>query len=1044
MANYVSQDISGLNLSNQNLTGADFTNANATNVNFTNAIITSAIFKNTLITGATLTGITFSNVQKGHLLLRAANHTNTAVNNLTALTPAEFRIIQPAVGTDTIARISTVTVKIPNSQGEGYTVSVTPVISQLVCIFAATSQNIIITTGGTQIRTIRSNGTVVQDVSNGNTTINYLKIDSISYRLTVGNGDGVIAMIPVDLNVYQVNGSGLGDIVSLNVGSASTTLNMNNNGITNVSSIQGWNVKEITAGTGIGVTATNGSYAITNSAVVRDISAGTGITVSTAGGVATITNSAVVRDISAGTGITVSKTGGVATLQNSGILSVGAASGTPGITVSTASGVATFQNTGILSVSAASGTPGITVSTASGVATLQNTGILSVASGTGISVGTSNGIATITNTGPTQVAVAQTIRDENQALLEIGALPRKPDYWATNWSIADNTARYHNDMYVSVDGKIIASASSVNASTGFIRYSTDYGTTFGDGNVSLNWQTICGTSQGSRIFAISSTFGSANSTALWQSTTQGATWTQISSPGFASDAYIHRMRCSGDGTYLTATDLTASNNGRYYTSSNSGTTWTARTLSASAGYTNSVCFSRSGSIQYITWIASGNTSSAIYRSFDYGVTFTLVQGHIADGGYWRRIECDAMGRFVYATRLNTITSQLYVYRSDDYGTTWAQFNAPGYEDVWVSATGQFVVMVSNAWTWNLAPYNGVIVVYSRDYGRQDTFSIFNLGQTSTIQNINGSGDGSVLVLGSLSITQSGFAGDGKIRIARQGQQNIQDLSVVGGTIVKASGTYTLTNDVVLWYSATPYFTSQGTYNLTWPTTSKIDLTQFNIRYEIDINFDYLLNQSNNNSYIQLGLNEATSTSGAGESGAKVHSVTNWTNIVNNGTSIGAADEFNQTYRNRFYCGYRPPSTWNTDYRNRLRLSGEISYNRRIASDPGISPDYSSNSREILNKFNCDHSVVTKSDANNTEWYVYSLAGIDQIEGHQRIHGTSIWNASGGNLWTANEGTNTALSQGVYNISLAFQDLTTTTTTYARGAEVNIRIYRVRK
>ena len=653
MANYVGQDISGLNLTGQNLTGADFTNANATNVNFTNATITSAIFKNTLITGATLTGITFSDLQKGHLLLRAANHTNTAVNNLTALTSAQFRIIQPAVGTDAIARISTVTVKIPNSQGEGYTVSVTPVISQLVCIFVATSQNIIITTGGTQIRTIRSNGTVVQDVSNGNTTLNYLKIDSISYRLTVGNGDGVIAMIPVDLNVYQVNGSGLGDIVSLNVGSASTTLNMNNNGITNVSSIQGWNVKEITAGTGIGVTATNGSYAITNSAVVRDISAGTGITVSTAGGVATITNSAVVRDISAGTGITVSKTGGVATLQNSGILSVSAASGTPGITVSTASGVATFQNTGILSVSAASGTPGITVSTASGVATLQNSGILSVASGTGISVGTSNGIATITNT--------------------------------------------------------------------------------------------------------------------------------------------------------------------------------------------------------------------------------------------------------------------------------------------------------------------------------------------------------------------------------------------------------LTNDVVLWYSATPYFTSQGgTYNLTWPTTSKIDLTQFNIRYEIDINFDYLLNQSNNNSYIQLGLNEVTSTSGAGESGARVHSVTNWTNIIHNGTSMGAADEFNQTYRNRFYCGYRPPSTWNATYRNRLRLSGEISYNRRTTSDPGISPDYSSNSREILNKFNCDHYVINKSNANDTEWYVYSLTGADQIEGHQRIHGTSIWNATGGSLWTANEGTNTALSQGVYNIALAFQDLTTTTTTYAREAEVSFRIYRVRK
>ena len=344
MANYVDQDISGLDLTDQNLTGVDFTNANATNVKFTNAIITNAIFKNTLITGANISTLVFSNVQKGHLLLRAANNTIAAVNNLTSLTPAEFRIIQPAVSTETIARISTVTVKIPNSQGEGYTMPVTPVINQLICIFVATNQNIIITTGGTQIRTIRSNGTVVQDVSNGNTTLNYLKIDSISYRLTVGNGNGVIAMIPVDLNVYQVNGSGLGDIVSLNLGSASTTLNMNNNGITNVSSIQGWNVKEVTAGTGVGVTATNGSYAITNSAVVRDVSAGTGITVSTISGVATISNSAVVRDVSAGTGITVSKTGGVATITNSAVVrDVGAGTG---ITVSKTGGVATITNTG--------------------------------------------------------------------------------------------------------------------------------------------------------------------------------------------------------------------------------------------------------------------------------------------------------------------------------------------------------------------------------------------------------------------------------------------------------------------------------------------------------------------------------------------------------------------------------------------------------------------------------------------------------------------------------------------------------------------------
>jgi hypothetical protein len=217
---YSNQDITGLNLSNQNLTGGNFTNTNATNVNFTNAVITNAIFKNTLITGAILTGITFSDLQKGYLLLRAANHTNTAVNNLTALTPEQFRIIQPAISVDTINTIQTITVKIPNTLSNGnFTIVVTPIVNQLVCIFVATNQNIIIAlSGGGNVRTIRSNGTVVQDVDNANATLNFLKIGLVPYRVSVGNGDGIIALIPIDLNVYHVSGSGLGDIISLNLG----------------------------------------------------------------------------------------------------------------------------------------------------------------------------------------------------------------------------------------------------------------------------------------------------------------------------------------------------------------------------------------------------------------------------------------------------------------------------------------------------------------------------------------------------------------------------------------------------------------------------------------------------------------------------------------------------------------------------------------------------------------------------------------------------------------------------------------------------------
>ena len=150
---YSNQDITNTDLSGADLSGGNFTNTNATGVNFTNADITNAIFKNTLIVSATINTLTF--LQKGHLLLRAANHGISAINNLTSLTLAEFRVIQPAVSLDSITTIQSVTVKIPNSQSEGYLAPVSPLIHQIVCIFVATNQNIAITESGTTVRNFR-------------------------------------------------------------------------------------------------------------------------------------------------------------------------------------------------------------------------------------------------------------------------------------------------------------------------------------------------------------------------------------------------------------------------------------------------------------------------------------------------------------------------------------------------------------------------------------------------------------------------------------------------------------------------------------------------------------------------------------------------------------------------------------------------------------------------------------------------------------------------------------------------------------------------
>lgn len=222
MTDYSNQDISGQNFTSANLTGANFTNTNATNVNFTNAIITNATFRNTLITGANLTGITFSNLQKGQLLLRAANLTITAVNNLTSLTIQELRIIQPAISLRSLNQIQTVAVSVPNNAGQGYFAFVTPNINEAICIFVATNQNVFLINGGIIIRTIRNTGTVIQDVDTAS-TISYTRVGSISYRLSVGNADGVIVMIPMDMNVVRVNDVGINDIISLNTTSITSS-----------------------------------------------------------------------------------------------------------------------------------------------------------------------------------------------------------------------------------------------------------------------------------------------------------------------------------------------------------------------------------------------------------------------------------------------------------------------------------------------------------------------------------------------------------------------------------------------------------------------------------------------------------------------------------------------------------------------------------------------------------------------------------------------------------------------------------------------------
>jgi hypothetical protein len=747
---------------------------------------------------------------------------------------------------------------------------------------------------------------------------------------------------------------------------ASQAINMNTNKISGITTLEGaangnWNVKEITAGTGIGVSDTTGTY--------------------------------------------------------------------------------TIENTGVLSVAAASGSPGISVSTTSGAVTLQNTGILSITAGTGISVSTTDGVAVITNTagGATQVGVAQSIRDEHQSLYEVGALPRKPDYWATNWSVASNSVGRHLDLYVSVDGKLIVSAIFATG----IKRNTNYG--IGDFNISVTIidapriTTLCGTSSGSKLFAfgfyISQT--QVQSLAFFSSTDEGLTWTRITSSTFTGLTQSERVRCSGDGTYLLASDSTLIAGARFLFSTDGGATWTRRTLNAAlaSGYTTGVAMSRSGAVQFIIYVNNAGTDSKIFRSLDYGVTFTEVFGHIS-GARWTRIETDATGRYVWATRYDTINNLTPpAWYSDNYGSAW--YEATGWsslEDVWVSATGQYVVGVSVP---NPSASNHSFLVYSSNYGRNLTYQ--SLGP-NTYRTINGSADGSVLVLGSSNETEGNpsYTGDGLIRIARQGLQNIQDLSIVGGTISKASGVYTLTNDIVLWASGSLITSTDTAFPMfDWSSTAgNIDLNLFNIRYEIECNWNY--NASGTPyAYIHIAPNNVSAIDFATDpntSFTAVAGVTNWTRVLSGPTYEYSGAEFNYSYRDRFFCGYSNPLGPNSfDYRIRTILNGELMLQARPTAQSGIS-DTSQNERNIFNRFTCNNYTTQFVNGN---WFIYSVGTMfDPNNSTERIDGTAIFSA--GIYWSG------FLASGINRIGLRLTEGFNTNTTRPRGAHYTYRIFRVRK
>jgi hypothetical protein len=186
-----------------------------------------------------------------------------------------------------------------------------------------------------------------------------------------------------------------------------------------------------------------------------------------------------------------------------------------------------------------------------------------------------------------------------------------------------------------------------------------------------------------------------------------------------------------------------------------------------------------------------------------------------------------------------------------------------------------------------------------------------------------------------------------------------------------------------------------------------------------------------------GINTGSISLPSGQSGA-VPAGTNWTNTITEGTTQTATG-IDQSYRRRFFTGLSPLQVTSTTFRNRTRISGELSLSRRITGESGIT-DHSVNSRLLLNKFTCDSNII--QNISDTQWYLYLPANSGQSEWtytHQRLQGTAFWELTAGGLWN---GGSAPFNAGISSMNLFLTDLSYTSNN--RSGETSCRVWRVRK
>lgn len=245
------------------------------------------------------------------------------------------------------------------------------------------------------------------------------------------------------------------------------------------------------------------------------------------------------------------------------------------------------------------------------------------------------------------------------------------------WTLAISS--WFNNFVCSSSGQYLVGIYANNVYT-----SSDYGSTWSSGTsvASQSLGDIACDSTGQYVVITTRLRGGAPGQ-IYRSTDYGTTFVVLSSSPSGMWSII---TCNSTGQYLVAGEADNAYQKLYY-STNYGETWNQCIVSEDKFWYGLTCSSNG---QYV--VASGNSSesSSIYTSSDYGANFIAI-GAIAVGKYVQELACDSTGQYVVAAMGNG-----GIYRSTNYGATWTQTNADitnnqSYSSISSDSTGQYLI-----------------------------------------------------------------------------------------------------------------------------------------------------------------------------------------------------------------------------------------------------------------------------------------------------------------------------------------------------------------